>query len=237
MIPSALPSASRGCWELLLWPRTSHETPQDPHDPQPPAQLWALQEDGDLCKFCCSLLDVTIVVSGFNWSFFSDREEINPNQLYWCIYGFFSGVKWGVLCFREALETGKLVFIFEIQFISMSAYVTLANSAVLALQIQFFLFNTAALILFTAPGGKSGAGDGNEGGNESQSHPCCVAVLAASSQGQCRGDDQVPQRWLHQIPEVHPPWQHVWVQQADAEMWVMLQLKIWQSQPSSRTLG
>lgn len=94
---------------------------------------------------------------------FSEGKGVNPNLLCLCNSDF-SMLKWGVLCFREALETAKLVFILEIKFISTSARVTLASSAILAFHIQFLVFNTAGLILPTAPGGKSGTGNGNEQG-------------------------------------------------------------------------
>lgn len=115
---------------------------------------------------------------------FSERKGINPNQLCWYNSGFFSVLKWEVLCFRGALETAKLVFIFEIKYISTSVYVTLTSSTILAFQIQFLVFNTAGLIVSTAPGGEIRDWRWELGrGDESQSNPCCVGVLAASSQG------------------------------------------------------
>lgn len=47
---------SRWCWKLLLWTRTPHEATSDPHDSQPPPELWPLQKNGDLCMFSCALL-------------------------------------------------------------------------------------------------------------------------------------------------------------------------------------
>ena len=41
----------RGYWKLLLWPRTSDETTQNPYDTQLNTQLWTLQKNGNLCKF------------------------------------------------------------------------------------------------------------------------------------------------------------------------------------------
>lgn len=49
---------------------------------------------------------------------------------------------------------------------------------------------------------------------------CLLVSEAAQSDG--RGDDQVPQWRLHQVPALHPAGQHVWVQQADAALWVFL---------------
>lgn len=40
---------SRRCGKLLLRPGASHEASPNPYDPQPVAQLWPLQKDGDLC--------------------------------------------------------------------------------------------------------------------------------------------------------------------------------------------
>lgn len=40
---------SRRCRKLLLRSGASHEASPNPHDPQPVAQLWPLQKDGDLC--------------------------------------------------------------------------------------------------------------------------------------------------------------------------------------------
>ena len=48
---SSLFSHFRWCRKLLLWTGTSDEASQDTHDTQPPAQLWALQKNGDLCKY------------------------------------------------------------------------------------------------------------------------------------------------------------------------------------------
>lgn len=47
----------------------------------------------------------------------------------------------------------------------------------------------------------------------------CLSVPAETTQSQWWRDDQIPQWRLHQVPEVHPTRQHVWVQQTDAEMW------------------
>lgn len=40
---------SRRCGKLLLRSGASHEASPNPYDPQPVAQLWPLQKDGDLC--------------------------------------------------------------------------------------------------------------------------------------------------------------------------------------------
>jgi len=45
-----------------------------------------------------------------------------------------------------------------------------------------------------------------------------LLIFPAAAQGDCRGNDQIPQRRLHSVFEKHPTGQHGRVQQADAKM-------------------
>lgn len=54
---------------------------------------------------------------------------------------------------------------------------------------------------------------------------CFLFCISEATQGDSRGDDKVPQWRLHQVPAVHTARQHVWVQQADAALWVVMFLE------------
>lgn len=111
--------------KLLLWPGTPDETAPHSNDPQPTAELWIIQKDGNLRRF-----------------------PKQPRRL---------GILFHVLC-----HTHVRVFIFLFAFVS------------------------------------------------------------EASQSDGWGDDKVPQWRLHQVLALHPAGQHVWVQQADAALWVSL---------------